>query len=101
MGFGPSDRGPPHPARFGNPRGAMSSYIWTIAGVYLSSSGTGIAGATAYLFDASTWQWLGMTTTDANGNYTFHPPTNNYYRVVCDLPGSPFKTGITPPIVPT
>lgn len=88
--LGPSARGP----RAGGSKIRGSGYVFTLTGTIEAGSGAPIAGATVDLFvEDANRTFVGTTTTDSNGIYTFHPPTNACtYRAVAAY------TAVSPPL---
>ncbi|HEY1813022.1 MAG TPA: carboxypeptidase-like regulatory domain-containing protein [Kofleriaceae bacterium] len=86
-------RGLRHPSRWGAARNRTSLKIWGLTGQVLAANGTAIAGVVVDLFEASTRRWLGMTTTDSDGIFTFNPPTNTTYFAVADYDGATEQAG--------
>lgn len=89
---GPQSRGP----RFGGPRiEDASGYIFTLTGTVYDASLTPVPGAFVELFDDTTCMFIARTVADANGVYTFHPPTNSpTYRINARHPSNVKLAGI-------
>lgn len=94
MPIGRGPRGPRHPARWAGAN-RLSTKIWTLTGQVIAINGAAIAGVTVDLFESSTRLWVGTTTTDASGIFTFHPATNTVFMAVADYVSGTEQAGCT------
>lgn len=93
MSVGRGPRGRRHPARWQR-ASRPSTYIWTLSGQVFAANGTPLAGTTVDLFTDDAYRtFVGTTTTDANGIFTFNPSTNGVYFAVADYPGATEQAG--------
>lgn len=81
-----------------------STSQWIISGQALDSTGTALAGCTVYLLqtgklvlspDVFANPVLGITTSDAGGNYSFQVASSIAYQVIAYKPGGTDVAGIT------